>query len=384
MSFLRAARAALTGYAALLPVLAVLVGLSLSCGNGTSTTPSAPNHGAYVTLPSKGVVQFLQIEGSTGALIPGPITPPTENISPTGLALMPSKKFLFAVNPRANTISIFNVASDGSLTLSGAPVQAGSGPSSCVIDPTGQFLLVTNSLSNNISVFSINASSGALTEIAGSPFWANTNPTNIVITHAGKFVFVTNPGIGMVTGYSLSSGVLTPIPGSPFFSGAGAAALTVDGSDRFLYVANPYAVNPLLTTVGNISGFNVDPNTGALTPILGTPFAATDGSGPTAITVDPTGRFVYATTPGSSFSIWCFSINPPNGQLTAVTGSPFSLTSGGLFALFDPSGNYFYIGSASGTAIAGYTYNPSTGSLTAVANSPFSVSVQPGGMVLTE
>jgi 6-phosphogluconolactonase (cycloisomerase 2 family) len=333
-------------------------------------------------------VLLLHINGATGAITLGAETPQVENTSPTGVALLPSKKFLYAINSSsfADSISIFNVASDGTLALSGTPTPAGNGPNDAVIDPSGKYLLVTNNFGGNVSVYSIDASSGALADVAGSPFPANSNPAEILITPSGKFVYVTNPGIGMVTAFTFSNGVLSQVPTSPVFSGAGASGLAVDGSEKFLYVANPSASNPqpFSSTTGNVSGFNINASTGALTPILGSPFTATNGKGPSAVTVDPSGRYVYATTPGSSFSVWCFTITPTNGQLVAVTNSPFSLTAGGLFALFDPSGNYFYIGSQDSTGIAGYTYDPSTGTPTAITGSPFSTIAAPGKMVLSE
>jgi 6-phosphogluconolactonase (cycloisomerase 2 family) len=329
----------------------------------------------------------LHINGSTGAITLGPKTTPVQNISPNGLALLASKKFLYVANSRGDTISIFNVALDGTLTLSGTPTPAGSGPWAAVIDPSGKYLLVTNNyFSDNVSVFSIDSDSGVLTEVAGSPFFANGNPTEILITPSGKFVYATNPSLGVVTAFSFSNGVLTPVPGSPFSSGAGAFGLAVDATERFLYVANPAAINPppYQSTTGNISGFNIDPVTGALSPILGSPFASIAGVGPTALTVDPNDRFVYAVTSGSSNSIWCFAITSTNGQLVEVTKSPFSLAGGGLFALIDPLGNFFYIGASIGNGIAGYTYNPSTGDPTAIANSPFATGTPPGKMVFSE
>ncbi len=213
-------------------------------------------------------------------------------------------------------------------------------------------------------------------------------PTEIVFTHSGKFVYVTNPVLGMVTGFSFASGVLTQLPESPTPTGSGAAALTVDGSDRFLYVANPSASNasPYENTIGNVSGFDIDPDTGELTPIKGSPFTSTSGTeGPTAITVDPRDYFVYAVTPGSSNSVWCFSIDAETGQLAAVTNSPFSVEAGGLFALFDPNGDYFYLGSESANGIAGYSYNPATGALTALSGSPYSTAgAMPGAMVFSQ
>jgi len=389
MSFLRAARAALAVpsrlprilVAALVVILAVL---SLSCGNSKPLT--APNHNAYVTLPSDGSVLLLHIDGATGAITAGAKTPSTVNTTPNGVALLPSRKFLYAVNSFADTISIFNVAADGTLTLSGTPAQAGLSPWAAVIDPSGKYLLVTNQLGSNVSVFSIDAATGALSEVPNSPFPSDTNPSEILITASGKFVYVTNGET--VTGFSFSNsnGALSLVPGAPAPSGAGAFGLAVDTSERFLYVANPSATNPppFASTTGNISGFNIDPVTGALTPMPGSPFTATAGTGPTAVAVDPGGRFVYAVTPGATSSIWCFTIDPTNGQLVSVANSPFSQAAGGLFALFDPSGSYFYIGGGPGNGIAGYTYNPSTGALTAIAGSPFFTGPAPGKMVLSE
>jgi 6-phosphogluconolactonase len=369
---------------AALAVLLILVvaGLALSCGGSSS---SAPNHIAYVTLPGSGSVLLLQINGGNGIVTVGGQTPPVEGTSPTGLALTPSRTFLYAINSQANSISIFSVASDGTLSLTGTPFAAGDGPNLAAIDPSGHYLLVTNNFSSNVSVYSINSSSGALSEVAGSPFFANANPTDILFTHSGQFVYVINAGIGTVTGFSFAGGVLTPVPNSPVFSGKGAASLAVDTSDSYLYVVNASATNPppYQATTGNISGFNIDPGTGALNPMLGSPFAATNGSGPSAITIDPTGQFVYAVTPGSSNSIWCFAITPTNGELIAAAGSPFSNAAGGLFALFDPSGRFLYIGSQSGTALQAYSYNVTTGAVTAVAGSPFSIGAEPGKMVFS-
>ena len=402
MSFLRAARAARAGQSnglrILVAMFVVLAGFSLSCGKSNQST-STSNHDAYVTLPAWGSVLLLHIDGATGQIITGAQTPQQQDFTPAGLAFLPSKNILYAINSFDDTISIFNVASDGTLTLGSTPIAVGASPNAVVIDPSGKYLLVTNNFSSgggynggDISVFSIDASTGALSPV-GSPVPANTNPTNILFTHSGKFVYVSNPEIGMVTGFAFANGVLSLVPETPVSSGQGGGALglAVDGSDQFLYVTNPSATNPPpnQSTIGNISGFNIDRTSGALTPILGSPFTSTvGGQGPTTITIDPTGRLVYAVTPGSSLSVWCFQITSTNGQLVAVTNSPFSVAAGGLFALFDPSGRFFYIGSAIG--IEAYTYNPSTGALTPISCpsstqcSPFSTLTAPGKMVFAE
>ena len=52
--------------------------------------------------------------------------------------------------------------------------------------------------------------------------------------------------------------------GSPFPAGGNPLSLAFGG--KFLYSANPDATNP------SISGFSIDPNTGALSPLSGSPF----------------------------------------------------------------------------------------------------------------
>jgi len=396
MGFFRAAHAALRHQKLMGRILGggILVCLAaffVSCtssGSGGLFHP-IPGHNAYVTLPSSGNVLLLHIDGSTGIITPGAQTPQVAATSPNGLALLGSK-FLYVANAAANTISIFSIAGDGTLSLTGTPTaERGSGPDAAVIDPSGKYLLVTNSFSNDVSVFSIDSSTGALQEIQGSPFYANYNPMEILITPSGQFVYVTNPTIGMVTAFTFdsSSGALTTVQGSPFISGAGASGLAIDGSGSYLYVANTSAKNPQgITTVGNISAFGINktpgPLFGALSPILGSPFTATVGSGPSALVVSQGNKFLYATTPGSSYSIWCFQINSTNGQLTAVSSSPFSDAAGDLFALIDTAGNFFYIGDGQSTGIAGYTYDINSGQPTAITGSPFSTVVSPGRMVI--
>lgn len=388
MSFLRTARAVLVGLnclrgIAFAIVLVLLAAFFVACGSGKLPAFQSGQN-AYVSLPTQNSVLQLNINGLTGAITTGAQTPQVTGTSPKGLALL-SNKFLYVANSQANTISIFSVAGDGTLNLNGPPIpDGGTGPDAAVIDPSGKYLLVSNSFSNNISVFSIDSGSGALTPVTGSPFYANDTPGEILMLPAGNLVYVTNSRIGTVTAFTFSSttGVLTPVPRSPFVSGAGASGLAVDSSGRFLYVANTSAVNPGSVSTGNISGFNIDATTGALSPISGSPFTSAVGSGPSAMVTDPKGRFVFATTAGASYSVWCFTIDPLTGQLTAAPGSPFSVAAGNLFALIDTTGTFFYIGSQSANGIEAYTYNQNNGQPTLIANSPFSTGIAPGKMVI--
>jgi len=356
-----------------LAILAVFfAAFAVSCG-GTNH-PALATHAAYVTLPTQGSVQLLRINNATGEITADAQTPPVAGLSPKGLALHPSKKFLYVVNSGADSISQFNIASDGTLTASGSATPTGSAPFQAVIDPTGQYLLVTNTLSDNVSVFSIDSGTGALTPAPRSPVYANPGPSAIAITPSGSFVFVTNP-IGYVTAFSFSGGVLIEVPKSPFAADRGDAALVVDATGKYLYTAN--------TTANNVSGFSIDGSSGALSPLQNSPYTSAAGSQPSAIAIDPTNSIVYVTTPGSSFSIWAFSINQTTGVLAPVPSSPFNLLSGGgLFVVMEPSGSFFYVANQGSQNVAGYSYNSGTGTPSAITNSPFKTVATPGSMVI--
>jgi 6-phosphogluconolactonase len=148
-------------------------------------------------------------------------------------------------------------------------------------------------------------------------------------------------------------------------------ARAVDPSGRFAYVTN--------FTGNNVSGYTIDPSTGALTAIAGSPFTA--GHFPTSVMVDLSGRFVYVTN-GTDNNISGYAIDPATGALTTIVGSPFAA---GIFPLNmtpDPVGTFAY--SANGgdprNVVRGYKINPYTGAPTAVAGSPFTGSPFNGGI----
>jgi len=69
-------------------------------------------------------------------------------------------KFLYGSNRGENTIVIYKINSDGSLSLAGRSSCGGDWPRNFVIEPSGRFLLVGNQRSDQISVFSIDRNTG--------------------------------------------------------------------------------------------------------------------------------------------------------------------------------------------------------------------------------
>jgi 6-phosphogluconolactonase len=380
MSFQQGARAALAAknraYWMLVAVTLILASLSASCGN--SSNSSSASHNAYVTFPTRGSVALLHLNDSTGVISLGPETPSVQNTSPTGVALDPGKKFLYVGNSADSTLTIFNVGGDGSLTQSGDAIPLGAGPRTLAIDASGKYLLITDTLAQTVSVYSLNAGSGAITFLASYP--ASPGPTEMAISPTSNFVYISNPTAtgGLITAYSLDSGTgtLTPIPGSPFPAGNGVAGLAVDSGGRYLYAAN--------SSDNTVSAYRISHETldnGALSAISGSPYLLGTAQTPRAVAIDPSGTFLYVANAGTN-NVSAFSITSSTGQLTTITGSPFSAGTEPVFVLAEPAGKYLYIGNQKSTNITGFSYDSTTGKLTAISGSPFTIPAGPGAMTI--
>jgi hypothetical protein len=87
---------------------------------------------------------------------------------------------------------------------------------------------------------------------------------------------------------------------------------------QFVYVANNGA--------NTVSGYRIDHQTGALTPVPGSPFATE--SLPESVTVDPTAQFVYVANNGSN-NVLGYHIDRKTGTLKEVPSSLLAAGCGG-------------------------------------------------------
>jgi probable HAF family extracellular repeat protein len=146
----------------------------------------------------------------------------------------------------------------------------------------------------------------------------------------------------------------------------------VDPNDKWVYVANQGS--------NDISGYYIDPTSGALGPLNGSPFAAGAG-GVNSVTVDPSGQYVYLAGYGGLF---VYSINqfaPINfSGLTLVSGSPFG---GGNpnFVAVDYTGTFLYAANRSSNDISAYKISSSS-TLTHIPGSPFTAVSDPVSIAL--
>jgi hypothetical protein len=161
------------------------------------------------------------------------------------------------------------------LQLGSPGSSGGTSPQGIRVTPDGKFVIVANQGTSNVAVFSLDATTGALTEVPGSPFPSGQQPGPVAIdppagpfpATAAKFVFVGDTGGNSLSAYTIdSAGGLTPVTGTPIPLGTNAqpSSIAVDPAGKFVYLS----IAPQ-----EVAGFAVDPSTGALTPISGSPFS---------------------------------------------------------------------------------------------------------------
>jgi 6-phosphogluconolactonase (cycloisomerase 2 family) len=281
-----------------------------------------------------------------------------------------SSHFVYAAIPAANQILGYREdPNSGVLTpLAGSPFTTGSSsaPQVLAIHPSKKFLYVVNSQEGDISLFTI-ASTGALTEVTPRTKTLGTTPTLLTIDPSGGFLY-TAEGSGDVSIFSIDSGsgALTPVLGSPF--PVGIIPISMKLSGNFLFLGGQGS------PAGLIEVFSV--NAGALSPVGA---FSTDGANPYGLAIDSAGAHLYAANFGSD-SIAEFTIGS-NGALTTVDVSEFGATLSAPFAmLVDPSGKFLYVANdaSSGTLV---TYAiASDGSLTVITGSPFGTGSQPNSL----
>jgi len=281
---------------------------------------------AYVANLASNNVSAFTIDAASGGLTAVAGAPFAAGSGPFGVVTDPAGKFVYVTNGESNNVSAYTVnAGTGALTpVSGSPFAVGSGVQlgTPAVDPSGRFLYVPAFDSNLVFAYQIDATSGALAAITSSPFPAVNEPVSANVDPTGRFLYVANEG-GAVSGvcdpsvnpcglsaYTVDalSGALTQVTGSPFPAGPEPSTVVVDPSGRFAYVANQ-ASNTTFE-------FAIDAATGALTQTgATTPPPPSSGVG---AAVEPSGRFAYITDAVNN-KVAAYSIDATTGTLTQIT-----------------------------------------------------------------
>lgn len=281
--------------------------------------------------------------------------------------------FVYGVNFSNSVLAYTIDASTGALSeMPGSPFPAGDGPQDLTIDPSGRFIYVRNVTSGDVSAYAIDSATGALSQVPGSPYTGFFQPEQFVIDPSGKFMYVASGGQprsgvpagepAKIWGYSINAttGELSAIAGSPFASPVASRTFTFNHSGRIVYVVTDHN-----GSTPSIFTYAVNATTGALTQI-GTNIP-TVGSGPLVIT--PSGEFAYIS---NSDSIAMYRLDPTTGVPGKIDADVIVFNSG---VILGPSGKFIYAASPqsqdSVPSITVFAIDPATGRLSQIAGSPF-------------
>jgi 6-phosphogluconolactonase len=284
----------------------------------------------------------------------------------------------------AAQITVVNPAPGGGTSNSLAFVINGTGAA-----VTPGYVYVANGIGvsltmGNISAFSIDPNTGVLTPAPGSPFEAGAEPTSVTVDPSNKFLYEASnldnvTPTNDITAFTIdpSTGALSPVPGSPFTSGVSPLSVSVDSTGKFLYTADAGGEGNGPNESDSISEYSIDTVTGALTPVSQADCVSTSPAIfglANAVVTDPTAGFLFA----SSFNgiVCSFSLSP-QGILQPVTGSPFSLGTNPLLdpraVAVDPFGRFVYTANYETSDVSAFSITPGVGALNPVPGSPFSV-----------
>jgi 6-phosphogluconolactonase len=215
------------------------------------------------------------------------------------------------------------------------------------------------------------------------------DPGPIVTDPQGKFLYVSN--FGAIDGFAIDgTGSLTALPSSPFLGYYG--DITISHNGRFLFATD---LGPTPTGFGGgISAFTIDPGTGTLTLVAGSPFIVPVGdplsaANPVSLVVDPGSNFVYTVVQwlqhggqGELTFVYGLSIDAATGALIAISNPPIFQPGNNLSSYaIAVSGSLLYVSNDQG--VIAFSITPVTGVLTQVNRSPFPPGTASGGIVIS-
>jgi 6-phosphogluconolactonase (cycloisomerase 2 family) len=295
-----------------------------------------------------------------------------KEVNPGYLAVDPKRPVLYAVHAEANQVSAFSVNdTTGELTLINRQSCGGDNPVHLALDATGGFLVVANYGSGSVAVFPVSAS-GALrgrTDLVSLKGELGPHRTEQSAPHphqcpfdpSGRFVVVPDKGLDRLFAFALDTAKGALVPADPpsvrTRSGAGPRHIAFHPHLPYAYV-----INELDSTVAT---YRVGAS-GALQPLQvlpSVPATFTGDNTGAAITVAPSGRFVYASNRGHD-SIGIFRADESTGLLTPIAWEPAKGATPRFIGL-DPTGARLYAANQRADTIVEFDVNTAGGILTA-------------------
>jgi PKD repeat protein len=347
-------------------------GYSWNFGDNSTGTGAMPTH-AYsttgtftVTLSVKDDTGGVDTNSTTATISAGP-NPDAQNAT-TFLVVVPGHPgFAYTAGPSndggnlitANTVDESDAALSPIEVMDLASLRRSSGFDlrGMALDPLSRFLYVYGN--NSVVSFSIDGASGLLTLKGTTSLNASISGVSgdlIAFHPSGRFAYVPTQNPNQLDPFhanTISVYAVDSNSGGFNFIGSISAqlqdpsAVLVDPTGKFFYVSGTESADG--SRASTITAFAIDPETGTLSSIPGSLAASSMRLHVNAMVAHPSGRFVYAagnSLDTSAAALSVFAIDEPTGALTEIDGYPFAVGLAGSSAtslLFDPSGKFAYV-----------------------------------------
>jgi len=361
------------------PVFGSLGNVSETVLAGTPRDMAMPHMGGFLYVANEDLdsVSIFSLDPVTGS--PTFLSDVPAGDGPVQVVFDDSSHYAYVLNAGSDDVSVFAVdPTNGDLLASGNirtrstastfSVYGGPRPA----QPRAEFLYVLNAESGDLTSFLVDPSTGDVTS-GGPNVMAGSTPEAAAIDPRGRFVFVANRGSGDISIFTISpgSGILIETPGR-LALGATPGGLAVDAAGAHLFVS--------LIESNELVAFAIDSGTGDLTETD----RASTGLDPRAVSVDPTGQYVYVASLGSTpHSYAAFRVQSGVFQGPAVSenapGSPGPLR-------FSPDGSRAYVALTGVQLLAAFDIDAANGTLTidgpgtvTTSAAPNVVEIHPGG-----
>lgn len=350
------------------PAMAVAVSLAIGFGT-TACIRDYTSDYVYSVSNSTGQVNAYAVDYQSGVLTQISGSPFSTNLTnPTTVVAAPNGKTIYIVGGSQNAnVEVMSVGSDGKLYGEATPSLFGNAtyPTAAAIDSTGTYLYVAYTYQSGYSP--VSPGPGGVTIYPISSDGTLGAPTNVNVGNNPVALATSAPTcIAIPTGSSATANCVI----------LGSSGTTNNGVNQsYVYVvdAETTAAEP------TILGFIENPTTGGLTQITGTNSLGgwNAGVSPSAIAIDPTGKYVYVTDKAQN-EVYGYSIsNNTTGALTGLTTSPYPTGQYPLAITIEPRGKYVYVANYNSSTVSSYSLNLSNGSLGASAGSNFTTTTGP-------
>jgi 6-phosphogluconolactonase len=252
------------------------------------------------------------------------------------------------------------------------------GLASCSLDYVVGYVYVTTNKANPglINQYSIDFQSGALAQI-GTPVAAGNDPVRLVASPSGLFVYVVNQNDSTVQEFAVqTNGAL--VSKNTYPTGTKPTAVAIDPQGKFTYQSGS-------SGPGGVSIFPVNADNS-----LGSAITQPVGNNPMGVVVSNFNHFVYVmdqeTQPNAM--LLGFAQNTSTGALTPVPGTTIATVAGKTVATGYPAGvipsaiaeeltaRFVYVTDQAANQLIGYTVQ-ANGSLVPMINGPFQTGLFP-------